>query len=297
MIHRFKPDLIGNFDLLNPEDIRVNCTKAFDAAATLGVPKLIAPDEMVIMMVPDKIAVTSYVYNLRAALTGQAGVGHNRSSLASPWSASVFQPEESSGRESGSTNSESPAIEERRKSPASVKSTNSVGKREKSPSPNDQRPLMTRNQLMNPFDSDGEDGHTPDSVARRSLEGKPTSEQVATSPTSPTPVATPASTPIDQAVNGNGSEIRYGSLNAPNRPTLTPLIGSGPGDRQENLKRRARMLLQQFQTDDRRSSNDVLSPEVSETGFILRGENVLGGLGMNHPSIIMLTVSFMGTLK
>ena len=45
--------------------------QAFDAAATLGIPKLIEASDMVLLSVPDKLAVMTYLYQLRAHFTGQ----------------------------------------------------------------------------------------------------------------------------------------------------------------------------------------------------------------------------------
>ncbi|CAG2100891.1 unnamed protein product [Medioppia subpectinata] len=65
VIHHFRPDLI-EFSALSPSDIKGNCKKAFDAAATLGIPKLIEPSDMVMLSVPDKLSVMTYLYQLRA---------------------------------------------------------------------------------------------------------------------------------------------------------------------------------------------------------------------------------------
>uniref|UniRef100_T1IPS9 Calponin-homology (CH) domain-containing protein n=1 Tax=Strigamia maritima TaxID=126957 RepID=T1IPS9_STRMM len=70
VIHFFRPDLIDYLSL-NASDIIVNCTKAFDAAARLGIPKLIEPADMVLMTVPDKLAVMTYLYQLRSYFTNQ----------------------------------------------------------------------------------------------------------------------------------------------------------------------------------------------------------------------------------
>jgi hypothetical protein len=70
IIHHFRPDLI-DFSTLSPSDIRGNCKKAFDAAAILGIPKLIEPSDMVLLDVPDKLSVMTYLYQLRAHFTGQ----------------------------------------------------------------------------------------------------------------------------------------------------------------------------------------------------------------------------------
>ncbi|XP_054154387.1 EH domain-binding protein 1-like isoform X2 [Oppia nitens] len=70
IIHHFRPDLI-NFSQLSPSDIKVNCKKAFDAAATMGIPKLIEPSDMLMLSVPDKLSVMTYLYQLRAHFCGQ----------------------------------------------------------------------------------------------------------------------------------------------------------------------------------------------------------------------------------
>lgn len=70
IIHHFRPDLI-DFYSLQPFDIVNNCKKAFDAASSLGIPKLIDPKDMVILTVPDKLSVMTYLYQLRAYFTGE----------------------------------------------------------------------------------------------------------------------------------------------------------------------------------------------------------------------------------
>ncbi|OUC43176.1 hypothetical protein D917_09951 [Trichinella nativa] len=124
LVHHFRPDLI-DFDTLRPSDIRENCRKAFDAAALLGVPRLIDPNDMVIMAIPDKISVMTYVYSLRSVLTGSSPIGGNGTS--------------SSSSKADSTKEASCPL-------SFTFSTSSI-----------QKPtLMTRQQLMNPFDSDEE---------------------------------------------------------------------------------------------------------------------------------------------
>uniref|UniRef100_K1PUY9 EH domain-binding protein 1 n=1 Tax=Magallana gigas TaxID=29159 RepID=K1PUY9_MAGGI len=44
---------------------------AFDAAATCGIPRLIEPSDMVLLAVPDKLSVMTYLHQLRAYFTGQ----------------------------------------------------------------------------------------------------------------------------------------------------------------------------------------------------------------------------------
>ncbi|XP_017772923.1 PREDICTED: EH domain-binding protein 1 isoform X2 [Nicrophorus vespilloides] len=69
LIHHFKPDLI-DIDSLNAHDVRGNCKKAFDAGDVLGIARVIEPSDMDMLAVPDKLAVMTYLYQLRAHFTG-----------------------------------------------------------------------------------------------------------------------------------------------------------------------------------------------------------------------------------
>jgi hypothetical protein len=51
--------------------VRGNCKKAFDAGEALGIPQLIEPADMDVLTVPDKFAVRTYLYQLRAHFTGE----------------------------------------------------------------------------------------------------------------------------------------------------------------------------------------------------------------------------------
>lgn len=55
---------------LDPHDVMANCRKAFDAAESLGIPKVIEPRDMNVLAVPDKLAVMTYLHQLRAYFTG-----------------------------------------------------------------------------------------------------------------------------------------------------------------------------------------------------------------------------------
>ncbi|XP_067204678.1 EH domain-binding protein 1 isoform X5 [Linepithema humile] len=69
IIHHFRPDLI-DIDSLLSHDVKGNCKKAFDAGEALGIPRVIEPADMDILTVPDKLAVMTYLYQLRAHFTG-----------------------------------------------------------------------------------------------------------------------------------------------------------------------------------------------------------------------------------
>lgn len=55
---------------LSPHDVAGNCRMAFDAAECLGIPRVIEPRDMNLLAVPDKLAVMTYLYQLRAHFTG-----------------------------------------------------------------------------------------------------------------------------------------------------------------------------------------------------------------------------------
>ncbi|XP_050529411.1 EH domain-binding protein 1 isoform X2 [Daktulosphaira vitifoliae] len=69
IIHNFRPDLI-DFESLKPHDIKGNCKAAFDAGEILGISRVIEPSDMGVLTVPDKLAVMTYLYQLRAHFTG-----------------------------------------------------------------------------------------------------------------------------------------------------------------------------------------------------------------------------------
>lgn len=56
--------------VLSPHDVVGNCRMAFDAAECLGIPRVIEPTDMSLLAVPDKLAVMTYLYQLRAHFTG-----------------------------------------------------------------------------------------------------------------------------------------------------------------------------------------------------------------------------------
>ncbi|XP_003381128.1 conserved hypothetical protein [Trichinella spiralis] len=110
--------------------------KAFDAAALLGVPRLIDPNDMVIMAIPDKISVMTYVYSLRSVLTGSSPIGGNGTFNLLLFSFSMQDCSFACRCLNFVTNVVN----------SKFSFTSSI-----------QKPtLMTRQQLMNPFDSDEE---------------------------------------------------------------------------------------------------------------------------------------------
>ncbi|XP_067627088.1 EH domain-binding protein 1-like isoform X3 [Eurosta solidaginis] len=70
IIHHFEPDLI-DMTKLTAHDVVGNCRTAFDAAESLGIPRVIEPRDMSLLAVPDKLAVMTYLHQLRAHFTGK----------------------------------------------------------------------------------------------------------------------------------------------------------------------------------------------------------------------------------
>uniref|UniRef100_A0A1L8E5L0 Putative ca2+-binding actin-bundling protein n=1 Tax=Nyssomyia neivai TaxID=330878 RepID=A0A1L8E5L0_9DIPT len=69
IIHHHNPDLIDMANL-SPHDVVGNCRVAFDAAESLGIPRVIEPRDMNLLAVPDKLAVMTYLHQMRAHFTG-----------------------------------------------------------------------------------------------------------------------------------------------------------------------------------------------------------------------------------
>ncbi|XP_066108137.1 EH domain-binding protein 1-like protein 1 isoform X10 [Saccopteryx bilineata] len=70
ILHRFYPDKI-DYAALDPLNIKQNNKQAFDGFAALGVSRLLEPADMVLLSVPDKLIVMTYLCQIRAFCTGQ----------------------------------------------------------------------------------------------------------------------------------------------------------------------------------------------------------------------------------
>ncbi|XP_038620344.1 EH domain-binding protein 1-like protein 1 isoform X2 [Tachyglossus aculeatus] len=70
ILHHFHPDKI-DFSSLDPLNIKQNNKQAFDGFAALGVSRLLEPADMVLLAVPDKLIVMTYLCQIRDFCTGQ----------------------------------------------------------------------------------------------------------------------------------------------------------------------------------------------------------------------------------
>jgi hypothetical protein len=183
--------IFSDYSSLDGKEIKGNCKLAFDVAASLGVPKLLDPQDMLIRTIPDQLAVMTYLFQLRAHFTGQnleigavdrqskevtytpvtPGDVHKKAG----WKQRIFSFDKNSSKpHSRENNQDSPnekssspgrrGSSPKEKKPPSPRKTFSQHWK-KSPSPNSHPPntsgdadsLMTRQQLVDPFHSDEED--------------------------------------------------------------------------------------------------------------------------------------------
>ncbi|XP_069395682.1 EH domain-binding protein 1-like protein 1 isoform X17 [Paralichthys olivaceus] len=70
ILHHFHPDKI-DFDQLNPHDIKLNNKKAYDGFEALGISRLLEPSDMVLLSVPDRLIVMTYLSQIRSHFTNQ----------------------------------------------------------------------------------------------------------------------------------------------------------------------------------------------------------------------------------
>ncbi|KAM4620653.1 EH domain-binding protein 1 isoform 3-T3 [Polymixia lowei] len=70
ILHHFHPEKI-DYDHLDPHDIKLNNKKAFDGFEALGISRLLEPSDMVLLSVPDRLIVMTYLSQIRSHFTNQ----------------------------------------------------------------------------------------------------------------------------------------------------------------------------------------------------------------------------------
>ncbi|XP_053620514.1 EH domain-binding protein 1 isoform X2 [Plodia interpunctella] len=69
IIHRYRPDLI-DFSGLQPDDAETNLKVALEASAKLGISQVLCAADVYACPVPDRLAIMTYLFQLRAHFTG-----------------------------------------------------------------------------------------------------------------------------------------------------------------------------------------------------------------------------------
>ncbi|XP_056296879.1 EH domain-binding protein 1-like protein 1 isoform X6 [Pseudoliparis swirei] len=70
ILNHFHPDKI-DFDQLDSHDIKLNNKKAFDGFEALSISRLLEPSDMVLLSVPDRLIVMTYLSQIRSHFTNQ----------------------------------------------------------------------------------------------------------------------------------------------------------------------------------------------------------------------------------
>lgn len=192
-----------------PKFFSFHSEQAFDAAATLGIPKLIEPADMVLLAVPDKLAVMTYMYQVRAHFTGHELKVQQLGDTAaqSQYAVCLAFDSDSELNETCFTSPDvgvdSKPLAPNNGVPSSVFSKQSSQRKE---SIN----LMTRQQLMNPFDSD-DDEEDAESNA-------PIQSEVATVSTPQTPPCANPDLSSEPSTPGSPTEPRFSRTTAVREP-------------------------------------------------------------------------------
>lgn len=240
--------------------------KAFDVAEQLGVARLLNADDMLLLVVPDKLNVMTFVYQLRAQLT-RCSVSRLHSASPPLSSAPVHHLQASSSPATSSdwlsnlcplTATERQAVESRysasQRTHVDASSLAQTGKQlfacvgqsselVASPSdclqpssPTDSAVLMTRQQLLNPFDSDSDSEAVSAATALNNNTGaQPSSTAVLQPNTADSHVG------VDAVCDQSTATCEHSAQSA--------AAATRQCSRREQLRERARMLLEQARHD------------------------------------------------
>ena len=286
------------------------CIQAFDVAEQLGVARILNADDMMLLVVPDKLNVMTFVYQLRAQLTGcsmprlhsttssQRHQTHTPSSVpptSSDWLSNLcpltdterqavdarYSQKHAAASARPNTEASSPAQPGRRLLPCTGQSSELVS----SPTdhlhtagpqaPADSAVLMTRQQLLNPFDSDS-DCETKSTTASLTDDAgkhqpslvKESRQRQNAEKASPCDVLQPSARENHASDQSSSTSQQSGQL-AESDVADSGAVGQSTAtsshrqcSRREQLRERARMLLDQARRD---AVTSPTSPVVSNS--------------------------------
>ncbi|KAK3751612.1 hypothetical protein RRG08_012673 [Elysia crispata] len=218
IIHHYRPDLI-NYQKLNPHDIKMNNKLAFDAASKLGIPKVLEPSDMVLLAVPDKLLVMTYLHQLRSYFTGQI---LDIQLIGPSSSESTYKlgehDEEDEQRVSEEMYGHKPGTAMRKSSSSSSSSISSKLQKSKSATPTEERKPFFSRQASTPK---AEAASIPTSATKKGRAPSP-----------------PTQKPADQVVSSSQGGIEETSMSPQNAPTGGALPNIGSGGHYEKKKKR-----------------------------------------------------------
>ncbi|CAH2061719.1 unnamed protein product, partial [Iphiclides podalirius] len=286
IIHRFRPDLI-DFSGLQPDEAERNLRVALEASAKLGISQVLTAADVCARPAPDKLAIMTYLFQLRAHFTGnelqveQLGNDEAESSyLVGRHDTDGGLPRDLFSREVSARRSRRAAPPEglgRMLSPAREPSARWFAEPPGAAEPIPARPekLMTRKELTDPFGSDEEEETTPPVQTHEGAnhlqengkaDSRPTMEPVTSDPLSalcPEPNPRPPPTQQEQVAQ---------SPPEPELPKPTPQLLS----RHDELKERARQLLEATKREAReKEKNRRQSSKDSDEGMKTEAVNGL----------------------
>ncbi|XP_047660745.1 EH domain-binding protein 1-like protein 1 isoform X20 [Tachysurus fulvidraco] len=96
ILHHFHPDKI-DFDALEPQDIKLNNKRAFDGFSELGISRLLDPSDLVLLSVPDRLMVMTYLSQIQSHFSGQNLSVLQLEKNSSKSSYTVSQPDQTNG--------------------------------------------------------------------------------------------------------------------------------------------------------------------------------------------------------
>ncbi|XP_058267745.1 EH domain-binding protein 1-like protein 1 isoform X13 [Hemibagrus wyckioides] len=96
ILHHFHPEKI-DFDSLEPQDIKLNNKRAFDGFSELGISRLLDPSDLVLLSVPDRLMVMTYLSQIRSHFSGQDLSVLQLERNSSESSYTVSQPDQTNG--------------------------------------------------------------------------------------------------------------------------------------------------------------------------------------------------------
>ncbi|KAK3521581.1 hypothetical protein QTP70_014773 [Hemibagrus guttatus] len=107
ILHHFHPEKI-DFDSLEPQDIKLNNKRAFDGFSELGISRLLDPSDLVLLSVPDRLMVMTYLSQIRSHFSGQNLSVLQLERNGSESSYTVSQPDQTNGTDARGDQPEGP---------------------------------------------------------------------------------------------------------------------------------------------------------------------------------------------